>query len=70
MSNSVRGCLDYQVYVDCPKCEYHFDVLEIDDIDCDGEVSNPIFTNKWDKSRCEVVCPMCEHEFEMLGVEY
>ena len=70
MSNTVKGQLDYMVYVKCPNCGESFDILAEDDVDTDNEISGPLFSNKWSESKSNTRCPECEHEFEMHGIEY
>ena len=62
--------LDWSLYVDCPRCDESFDLVDIDD-DHDNTLAKKIFTNQWDQvNGHEVTCPYCAHEFTLGGVEY
>lgn len=67
---SIKGQLDYAVYVKCPKCGHSFDILSEDDQDEEGCISRPLFENNWDKCSDSTTCPECEFKFKMVGVEY
>ena len=60
---------DYQVMVNCPKCNMHIDLLE--DNDDESRISMYIFNNEWEKIKgLTVICNHCEHEFDLDGMEY
>ena len=64
----VKVSLHYRLWVNCPKCNEDFDLVDQDD---DNVVSTAIFTNKWgDLEGYEIYCPKCEHEFEIKEIEY
>ena len=60
--------LNYAVNIECPKCNIAFDLT--DNNDNDGEITVPLFNNRWnDVKGFDVVCDNCEHEFELDGIE-
>jgi uncharacterized protein (UPF0212 family) len=62
--------LSWSLYVDCPKCDESFDVVDVDS-DSDNIIAMKIFNNKWDEvPGCGLTCPHCEHEFEIGVVDY
>ncbi|EMW3082609.1 hypothetical protein AAEX90_001858 [Vibrio cholerae] len=68
--NKVKGRISFEIYVECPKCQSDFDLIEIDGYNEEGCITRPLFNNKWDEAKESVICPHCEHEFEMHGIEY
>jgi uncharacterized protein YbaR (Trm112 family) len=65
-SSKVR--LYFSLNIECPHCQSDIDLAENED---DGEYSTPIFTNKWNDLKGELVCcPKCEKEFSIDEVEY
>jgi uncharacterized Zn finger protein (UPF0148 family) len=62
--------LSWNLYVDCPKCDTSFDVVDTDS-ENDYVIAKKVFSNKWDDVEgCEITCPHCEHEFELGKIEY
>lgn len=62
--------LDWQLYVNCPYCNHHFDLVEVDS-DYDYNISGKIFNNKWESvDGTEILCPSCEKEFQIEKVIY
>ena len=62
-----KGILDVHVWVECPKCEKDFDLLDGDD----GTYLEPLFDGKWDYfDSLTVHCEHCGHEFELEKVEW
>jgi hypothetical protein len=62
-----KAQLDWQLDVQCPKCEEYIDLTKNDD-DC--IVSSAIFNNNWDALKGFDVTCKCGHEFQLDGVEY
>ena len=59
---------DYSMMIECPHCEEYFDLVDEEE---DGEYSTPIFNNRWDNLRGELVfCPECGKEFAIECVEH
>lgn len=64
------GRLSWELYVDCPRCNETFDVVDTD-AENDYVIAKRIFSNKWDDvAGCDLTCPKCEHEFQIGGVDY
>ena len=60
--------LDWSLDVECPKCDYHFDLVELDD---ENQLAEWIFDNRRNEIKgYEVECPNCGKEFKLDGVEY
>ena len=65
----VPAILKYSVEVVCPTCNTAIDLL--DDIYHDGEITIPLFNNKWDEVKgVPVECVGCGQEFELSTIEY
>lgn len=61
--------LNYDLYVDCPKCKNDFDLIEKNDDD--KRMSGPLFLSKWEELEdLDVVCDHCDHEFQIKKVIY
>lgn len=62
--------LHWSLYVDCPECQREND-LETQKHNSEYEISNRIFTNRWDSlAGWEVTCEYCGHEFKLGKVEH
>jgi hypothetical protein len=59
--------LSYTLDIECPSCSKEIDLT---DQDCEGHYTTPIFNNRWDDLKGDIVqCDYCDHEFEITGVE-
>lgn len=64
------GYLDWQLNVDCPRCQDNFDAVDVD-AQNGYIIAKRVFSNQWDDvAGCELTCPNCGHEFELGGIEY
>lgn len=65
---SSQALLSWHLFIDCPYCE---ETIDLADIDEDGWVSSPIFSNKWDLLKGEKVeCSACGVYFSIDKVDY
>lgn len=61
--------LTYTVDIECPKCKKEIDLTENNDDD--GQISFPLFNNRWDDAQgVSVTCDHCDHDFELDGMRY
>ena len=64
------GRLSWNLYVECPRCEETFDVVDFDSAN-DCVISLKVFNNQWDDvAGCDLTCQKCQHEFQIGGIEY
>lgn len=62
--------LNWHLFVVCPHCDKTIDLVD-SDYNCEGDISVPIFNNKWeDLEEFEVECEHCKQTFEISEVEY
>lgn len=60
--------LEWSLEAICPYCEGCVDLADQDE---EGNISQPIFNNSWEKlSGIIVHCPDCSNDFEISKVEY
>ena len=67
MKKSVAN-LNWSLWIECPHCGQDIDLADHDE---EGQWSDPIFKNEWDKL-CgqEVWCPECNETFQVEEVVY
>lgn len=63
----VTGTPCFEVWVDCPHCDQHQDVLTHCDV-CE-DVSDDLHRNRWDNVDAEITCESCEEVFLLTNFE-
>jgi len=64
-----KARLHWELNITCPHCDGEIDLL--DQHNDMGEISNPIFSNRWDTLEGhDIYCSYCYKHFEIESVEY
>jgi len=74
-NEAVRPTLTIKLNVNCPECDYLFDMVEETNLNEEGWLLNKLlpeseWANAHDNFECSVICPKCSVEFDVKGVNW
>lgn len=72
----VRATLNVTLYVECPICEYDFDLLVDTELNDGGELFRQVLSDdRWEidadeRLECVPTCPECKGRFKVKGLNW